>query len=70
MTESQIERIRKAEAAMLELVKAAAQLRSEFETVPADDPETQKELLETIESLEAQAEDLRNSLREWREDLH
>jgi hypothetical protein len=70
MTESQIERIRKAEEAMLELKKVAAQIREEIEKLSVEDPAALQELLETADSLEAQAEDLRTSLREWREDIH
>ena len=70
MTESQIERIRKAEEAMQELKKVAAQIRKEIEKLSAEDPAARKELLEAAESFEAQAEDLRTSLREWREDIH
>jgi hypothetical protein len=70
MAESQIERIRKAEEAMLELKKVAAQIRQEIEKLSLEDPAARKELLESAESFEAQAGDLRIILREWREDIH
>jgi hypothetical protein len=70
MTESQIERIRKAEEAMLELKKVAAQIRQEIENLSLEDAAARKESLETAGSLEAQAEQMKNTLREWREDIH
>jgi hypothetical protein len=70
MKESQIDRIRKAEEAVRELVTLAAQIRQEADTLPAEDPALRKELLETAEGFETQAQALRNALREWREDIH
>jgi hypothetical protein len=70
MTESQIDRIRKAEEAMRELVELAAQIRQEADKLQIEDPTLRKELLETAEGFETQAQDLRNALREWREDIH
>jgi hypothetical protein len=65
MTESQIGRIRKAEEAVRELVELAAQIRQEADKLPVEDPALRKELLETAEGFETQAQDLRNALREW-----
>jgi chorismate mutase len=70
MTETQIDRIRKAEEAIRELVQLAAQIRQEADKLPIEDPAVHKELLETAEGFENQAQDLRNVLREWREDIH
>lgn len=70
MTESQIDRIRKAEDAMRELVELAAQIRQEVGKLSVEDLALRKELLETAESFETQAADLKNTLREWREDIH
>jgi hypothetical protein len=70
MTESQIDRIRKAEEAIRQLVQVAAQIRQEADKLPIEDPAVRKELLETAEGLEIQAQDLRKTLREWREDIH
>jgi hypothetical protein len=70
MTESQIDRIRKAEEAVRELVELAAQIRQEANKLPVADPGVRKELLETAEGFDIQAQDLRNALREWREDIH
>ena len=70
MTESQIDRIRKAEEAVRELVEVAAQIRQEADKLPIEDPDTRRELLEAAEAYEIQVQDLRNALREWREDIH
>ena len=55
---------------MRELVELAEQIRQEADKLPLEDPALRKELLETAEEFEAQAQDLRNALREWREDIH
>jgi len=70
MSERQIDRIRKAEEAVLELVKIAAELRQEVDNLPVNDLDTRKELLQAGEGFETQAQGLRDSLREWREDIN
>ena len=70
MTESQIDRIRKAEEAFRELLELAAQIRQEANMLPIMDPAVRKELLETAEGFERQAKEIRNALQEWREDIH
>lgn len=70
MGESQIDRIRKAEEAIRELVKVAAQIRQEADSLPIKDADLRAELLEAAEGLEAQAQDLRSALRDWREDIN
>ena len=70
MMESQIDRIKKAEEAIRELVEVAAQIRQEAATLPVEDPATRKELLETAEGFETKVQELRKALREWREDIH
>jgi HAMP domain-containing protein len=70
MTESQLDRIKKAEEAVRELVELAAQIRQEAAKLPIDDPAMRIELLETAEGFETQAQDVRNALKEWREDIH
>jgi hypothetical protein len=70
MTDSQIDRIRKAEEAVRELVELATQIRQEADKLPVEDPGVRKELLETAEGFEIQAQDLRNALRERRGDIH
>jgi hypothetical protein len=70
MTESQIDRIRKAEEAVRELLKVAEQIRQEADSLPVEDSDVRKELLGTVQGLEAEAQNLRDTLREWREDIH
>lgn len=70
MTETQIDRIRKAEEHVRELVELAAQIRREADKLPTEDPAVRKELIETAEGFETQAQDLKNALRAWREDIH
>jgi len=70
MTESQIDRIRKAEQAVRKLVELAAQIRQEVDELPIQDPGVRKESLELAKGFETQAQDLRNALREWKEDIH
>jgi hypothetical protein len=70
MTESQVDRIKKAEKAVRELVELAAQIRQEAAKLPIENPALRNELLETVEGFETQAQDLRNTLQEWREDIH
>jgi phage/plasmid primase-like uncharacterized protein len=70
MRESQIDRIRRAEEAAQELIKNAAQFRQDADILAIDDPNLRTELLQMAEGLEAQAQKLRDSLREWREDIH
>jgi hypothetical protein len=48
----------------------AAQIRQEADKLPMEDPGVRDELLETAEGFEIQAQDLRNALRERREDIH
>jgi hypothetical protein len=69
MTESKIDRIRKAEEAFRELVQLAAQIRQEADKLPIKDPGLYKELLETAEGFETQAKDISKALREWRENI-
>jgi hypothetical protein len=70
MTESQVDRIRKAEKAFRELVKIAAQIRGEAAKLPVKDLGKREELLASAEQFERQAQDVKNALREWREDIH
>jgi hypothetical protein len=70
MTESQLDRIRKAEDAVRELVKVAAQMRQEADSLPVNDPDLRKELLDAAEGFETEAQNLRDALREWREDIN
>jgi hypothetical protein len=70
MTESQIDRIRKVEEAAQELIKAAAQFRQDADILAVKDSDLRKELLQTAEELETQAQKMRDAFRAWREDIH
>jgi len=70
MMESQIDRIRKAEAAARELVELAAQIREEVSVLPIGDLALREELLETAGGFETQARESTTSLRKWREDIN
>jgi hypothetical protein len=70
MTEPQIDRIRKSEEAVRELVQVAAQIRQEAGNLPITDTHLRAELLEAAEKHEQEAQNLRDALREWREDIN
>jgi FtsZ-binding cell division protein ZapB len=70
MTESQIDRIRKAEEAIRQLVEVAAQIRREIDSLDVKDTDVRKELVETAEGIETEAQSLREALRQWREDIN
>lgn len=70
MTERQIDRIRKSEEAVRELVQVAAQIRQEADNLPITDAHLRAELLEAAERYEQEAQNLRDALREWREDIN
>ena len=70
MTERQIDRIQKAEAAVRELLKVAAQIREEINNAETKDPDQKRELLEAAEGFEKETEKIQDALREWREDIH
>jgi hypothetical protein len=69
VSKPQIERIREAEESIRGVAEIAAQLRKEFDSLPEDNP-ARAELLRLAEGFEAQAQGLRDSLREWREDIN
>jgi len=68
VTESQIDRIKKAEEATKGFFDFAAEIRREAETM--EDAEIRKEFLEIADGFEAQAQELLTALRKWREDIH
>jgi hypothetical protein len=70
MTNSQIDRIRKAEEAISELVELAAEIRVEAAKLPIADPDLHAELLKTAEGFELQAKDLSNDLKKWRQEIN
>ena len=70
MKGSQLERIQKAEKEAKELMQLAAQMRQDADLLAIEDPALRDELLETVRGLEAEAENLKNALRAWREDIN
>jgi erythromycin esterase-like protein len=70
MMERQIDRIQRAEEAVRELLKVAAQIREKIDSAETKDPGQLKELSEAAEGFEKEAERIRDALREWREDIH
>lgn len=68
--ERQIDRIKQAEDAMKELLKIAAQLRQEVERAGSSNPDQVRELLEAAQGFELEAKRVKDSLRDWREDIN
>lgn len=70
MTERQIDKIKKAEGAVQELLQAAAQLRRQIEDVQAKDPEHLGELLHAAESFESEIQKMTEALESWRKEIN
>ena len=68
--ERQIDRIKKAEQAMKELLEVAAALRRQIEQAGSKDPNQIRELLEAAEGFEKEAQRMRDALRNWRQDIN
>jgi FtsZ-binding cell division protein ZapB len=68
--ERQLDRIKQAEEAMKQLLEIAAQLRQEIEKAGSSNPDQIIELREAAEGLERQARELKDSLRDWREEIN
>jgi hypothetical protein len=69
--DSQVDRIRKAEEAMKQLVEYSANARRELEDIEdIKDPDLRKEVVEAIEGMEREAQDLNEALRKWKLDIH
>jgi hypothetical protein len=45
-------------------------MRQEADSLPVNDPDLRKELLDAAEGFETEAQNLRDALREWREDIN
>ena len=67
--ERPIDQIKKAEQAMQELLKAAAQLRQQVEIAGAKDPQHLAELMRAAEEFEKQAQKIKESLQQWRQSI-
>jgi hypothetical protein len=66
--DNQIDRIRKAEEAMRELLEYSAESRRQLEGIK--DPDLRKEVIEAIEGIEKEAQNLNEALQKWRLDIH
>ena len=65
--ERPIDQIRRAEEAMRELLKAAAQLRQQVEN--AGDRQQLAELIKAAEEFEKAAQKIKESLQQWRQSI-
>jgi len=68
MTDSKVDRIKKAEQAAKELLDLADEAKREAEA--ATDPQVRKELLENVECLLSEAQKLADALRQWKEGIN
>lgn len=67
--ERPIDQIKRAEEAMRELLKAAAQLREQVEVAGAKDPQHLAELIRAATEFEKEAQKINDSLRQWRQSI-
>ena len=65
--ERPIDQIRRAEEAVRELLKAAAQLRQQVEN--AGDPQQLAELIKAAAEFEKEAQKIKESLQQWRQSI-
>jgi polyhydroxyalkanoate synthesis regulator phasin len=70
MTGRQIDRIKEAEGAVQELLRAAAQLRQQIEELQSKDPEHLKELLTAAEAFEKEIQKMTGALESWRKEIN
>ena len=67
--ERPIDEIKKAEAAMQELLKAAMELRRQIDLACAQNPEETAELTKAAAALEKEVERIKNYLQQWRKTI-
>jgi hypothetical protein len=67
--ERPIDEIRKAEAAMQELLAAAAELRRQVDLACAQNSEDTVELRKAAADLESQVQRIKDSLQQWRQSI-
>jgi hypothetical protein len=67
--ERTIDQIRKAEEAMQELLKVAAQLRREVQIAGEKNPGALAELVKAAEAFEKEAQRIQQSLQQWRQGI-
>ena len=65
--ERPIDEIKRAEAAMQELSKAATELRRQIDLACAQNPDETAELTKAAASLEAEVQRIKDCLRQWRQ---
>ena len=68
--ERPIDEIRKAEAAMQELLAAAGELRRQVDLACAENPEETAELRKAAAALENEVQRMKDSLQRWRQSIH
>lgn len=69
MTERPINEIRKAEAAMQELLKAATELRRQIDLACIQNPEDTAELTKAAAALEREVQRIKDYLQSWRQSI-
>jgi len=67
--ERPIDEIRKAESAMQELLKAAAELRRQIDLACVEKPEETAELTKAATALEKEVQRLKDYLQQWRQSI-
>ena len=67
--ERPIDEIKKAEAAMQELLKAATELRRQVDLACAQNPEDTAELTKAAAALEKEVQKIKDYLQQWRKTI-
>jgi len=67
--ERPIDEIRKAEAAMQELLKVASELRRQIDLACAQKPEETAELMKAAAALETEVQRIKDHLQQWRQSI-
>jgi hypothetical protein len=70
MPERQIDKIKEAEGAVQELLRAAAQLRQQIEEIQSKDPSQLTELLEAAQAFENEIQKMTDALESWRREIN
>jgi uncharacterized coiled-coil DUF342 family protein len=70
MTERQIDKIKEAEGAVQELLRAAAQLRRQIEEIQSKDPEHLTDLLDAAQAFESEIQKMTDALESWRKEIN
>ena len=70
MAQRQIDKIKEAEAAVAQLLQAAAQLRQQISDLQARDPAHLTELLEAAEAFENEIQRMNAALEGWRKEIN